>query len=66
MTSLSCDSHRSLIVAGLGDGSIRVYDRRLALSEWYGHHDDKTGVGGDLPKGLPQGLRTEGHTVNPS
>lgn len=34
VTSLSCDSHRSLIVAGLGDGSIRVYDRRMALSEW--------------------------------
>lgn len=34
VTSLSCDSHRSLIVAGLGDGSIRVFDRRMALSEW--------------------------------
>ncbi|XP_037665950.1 regulatory-associated protein of mTOR [Choloepus didactylus] len=33
VTSLSCDSHRSLIVAGLGDGSIRVYDRRMALSD---------------------------------
>ncbi|XP_050776710.1 regulatory-associated protein of mTOR isoform X3 [Gopherus flavomarginatus] len=33
VTSLSCDSHRSLIAAGLGDGSIRVYDRRMALSE---------------------------------
>uniref|UniRef100_A0A8D1BSQ8 Regulatory-associated protein of mTOR n=1 Tax=Sus scrofa TaxID=9823 RepID=A0A8D1BSQ8_PIG len=33
VTSLSCDSRRSLIVAGLGDGSIRVYDRRMALSE---------------------------------
>uniref|UniRef100_A0A8D0B938 Regulatory associated protein of MTOR complex 1 n=1 Tax=Salvator merianae TaxID=96440 RepID=A0A8D0B938_SALMN len=33
VTSLSCDSHRSLIVAGLGDGSVRVYDRRMALSE---------------------------------
>nr|KAF6458628.1 regulatory associated protein of MTOR complex 1 [Rousettus aegyptiacus] len=33
VTSLSCDSHRSLIVAGLGDGSIRIYDRRMALSE---------------------------------
>ncbi|OPJ88429.1 regulatory-associated protein of mTOR isoform B [Patagioenas fasciata monilis] len=33
VTSLSCDSHRSLIVAGLGDGSIRVFDRRMALSE---------------------------------
>lgn len=33
VTSLACDSHRSLIVAGLGDGSIRVYDRRMALSE---------------------------------
>lgn len=34
VTSLSCDSHRSLIVAGLGDGSVRVYDRRMALGEW--------------------------------
>ncbi|XP_036924243.1 regulatory-associated protein of mTOR [Sturnira hondurensis] len=33
VTSLSCDSHRSLIVAGLGDGSVRVYDRRMALGE---------------------------------
>ncbi|KAF6299577.1 regulatory associated protein of MTOR complex 1 [Rhinolophus ferrumequinum] len=33
VTSLSCDSHRSLIVAGLGDGSVRVYDRRMAVSE---------------------------------
>ncbi|NWW83410.1 RPTOR protein, partial [Climacteris rufus] len=33
VTSLSCDSHRSLIVAGLGDGSVRVFDRRMALSE---------------------------------
>ncbi|XP_030064455.1 regulatory-associated protein of mTOR [Microcaecilia unicolor] len=33
VTSLSCDSHRSLIVAGLGDGSVRVYDRRMALNE---------------------------------
>ncbi|XP_059527458.1 regulatory-associated protein of mTOR isoform X2 [Myotis daubentonii] len=33
VTSLSCDSQRSLIVAGLGDGSVRVYDRRMALSE---------------------------------
>nr|KAF6417035.1 regulatory associated protein of MTOR complex 1 [Molossus molossus] len=33
VTSLACDSHRSLVVAGLGDGSIRVYDRRMALSE---------------------------------
>ncbi|XP_005056339.1 PREDICTED: regulatory-associated protein of mTOR [Ficedula albicollis] len=33
VTSLSCDSQRSLIVAGLGDGSIRVFDRRMALSE---------------------------------
>uniref|UniRef100_A0A8C4PIA7 Regulatory associated protein of MTOR complex 1 n=1 Tax=Equus asinus TaxID=9793 RepID=A0A8C4PIA7_EQUAS len=33
VTSLSCDSHRSLVVAGLGDGSVRVYDRRMALSE---------------------------------
>ncbi|XP_054449253.1 regulatory-associated protein of mTOR [Pteronotus mesoamericanus] len=33
VTSLSCDSQRSLIVAGLGDGSVRVYDRRMALGE---------------------------------
>lgn len=33
VTSLACDSQRSLIVAGLGDGSVRVYDRRMALSE---------------------------------
>nr|KAF6286915.1 regulatory associated protein of MTOR complex 1 [Pipistrellus kuhlii] len=33
VTSLSCDSQRSLIVAGLGDGSVRVFDRRMALSE---------------------------------
>uniref|UniRef100_A0A8C5RAJ9 Regulatory associated protein of MTOR complex 1 n=1 Tax=Leptobrachium leishanense TaxID=445787 RepID=A0A8C5RAJ9_9ANUR len=33
VTSLSCDSHRSLIVAGLGDGSVRVFDRRMALNE---------------------------------
>ncbi|XP_053150838.1 regulatory-associated protein of mTOR isoform X1 [Hemicordylus capensis] len=33
VTSLSCDSHRSLIVAGLGDGSVRVFDKRMALSE---------------------------------
>ncbi|KAK7930765.1 hypothetical protein WMY93_007160 [Mugilogobius chulae] len=29
VTSLSCDSQRSLIVAGLGDGSVRVFDRRM-------------------------------------
>uniref|UniRef100_A0A8D0CEE3 Regulatory-associated protein of mTOR n=1 Tax=Scleropages formosus TaxID=113540 RepID=A0A8D0CEE3_SCLFO len=29
VTSLSCDPNRSLIVAGLGDGSVRVYDRRM-------------------------------------
>ncbi|MBN3307550.1 RPTOR protein, partial [Amia calva] len=33
VTSLSCDSQRSLIVAGLGDGSVRVYDRRMAPNE---------------------------------
>lgn len=34
VTSLSCDSQRSLIVAGLGDGSVRVFDRRMGPSEW--------------------------------
>lgn len=33
VTSLSCDSQRSLIVAGLGDGSVRVFDRRMGPSE---------------------------------
>ncbi|OCT62643.1 regulatory-associated protein of mTOR isoform X2 [Xenopus laevis] len=33
VTSLSCDSNRSLIVAGLGDGSVRVFDRRMALND---------------------------------
>ncbi|XP_068119978.1 regulatory-associated protein of mTOR isoform X2 [Hyperolius riggenbachi] len=33
VTSLSCDSHRSLIVAGLGDGSVRVFDRRMAQND---------------------------------
>ncbi|XP_075073014.1 regulatory-associated protein of mTOR isoform X1 [Mixophyes fleayi] len=33
VTSLSCDSHRSLIVAGLGDGSVRIFDRRMSQSE---------------------------------
>ncbi|XP_048467055.1 regulatory-associated protein of mTOR [Rhincodon typus] len=33
VTSLSCDSTRSLIVGGLGDGSVRIYDRRMAPSE---------------------------------
>uniref|UniRef100_A0A8C4ZHJ0 Regulatory associated protein of MTOR complex 1 n=1 Tax=Gadus morhua TaxID=8049 RepID=A0A8C4ZHJ0_GADMO len=33
VTSLSCDSQRSLIVAGLGDGSVRVYDRRMGPNE---------------------------------
>ncbi|MBN3314271.1 RPTOR protein, partial [Atractosteus spatula] len=33
VTSLSCDSQRSLIVAGLGDGSVRVYDRRMPPNE---------------------------------
>lgn len=34
VTSLSCDSQRSLIVAGLGDGSVRVFDRRMGPNEW--------------------------------
>ncbi|KAJ8283854.1 hypothetical protein COCON_G00027040 [Conger conger] len=33
VTSLSCDSQRSLIAAGLGDGSVRVYDRRMGPNE---------------------------------
>uniref|UniRef100_A0A8C9SW85 Regulatory-associated protein of mTOR n=1 Tax=Scleropages formosus TaxID=113540 RepID=A0A8C9SW85_SCLFO len=33
VTSLSCDPNRSLIVAGLGDGSVRVYDRRMGPNE---------------------------------
>ncbi|XP_063057394.1 regulatory-associated protein of mTOR isoform X3 [Engraulis encrasicolus] len=33
VTSLSCDPQRSLIVAGLGDGSVRVYDRRMGPNE---------------------------------
>uniref|UniRef100_A0A8C5D1M3 Raptor N-terminal CASPase-like domain-containing protein n=1 Tax=Gouania willdenowi TaxID=441366 RepID=A0A8C5D1M3_GOUWI len=33
VTSLSTDSQRSLIVAGLGDGSVRVFDRRMGPSE---------------------------------
>ncbi|XP_050390933.1 regulatory-associated protein of mTOR isoform X1 [Patella vulgata] len=34
VTSLSCDSSgRSLIIAGCGDGTVRLFDRRLAPSE---------------------------------
>ncbi|TNN40299.1 Regulatory-associated protein of mTOR [Liparis tanakae] len=33
VTSLSCDSRRSLVVAGLGDGSVRVFDRRMGPNE---------------------------------
>uniref|UniRef100_A0A3Q3FBT2 Regulatory-associated protein of mTOR n=1 Tax=Labrus bergylta TaxID=56723 RepID=A0A3Q3FBT2_9LABR len=33
VTSLSCDSQRSLIVAGLGDGSVRVFDRRMGPND---------------------------------
>ncbi|XP_069786057.1 regulatory-associated protein of mTOR isoform X2 [Narcine bancroftii] len=33
VTSLSCNSSRSLIVGGLGDGSVRIYDRRMAPNE---------------------------------
>ncbi|XP_072882388.1 regulatory-associated protein of mTOR [Hemitrygon akajei] len=33
VTSLSCDSNRSLIVGGLGDGSVRIFDRRMAPNE---------------------------------
>lgn len=34
VTSLSCDPQRSLVAAGLGDGSVRVYDRRMGPNEW--------------------------------
>ncbi len=35
ITSIACDSvGRSLLVAGLGDGSVRIYDRRLPPSDW--------------------------------
>uniref|UniRef100_A0A8C6SPR7 Regulatory-associated protein of mTOR n=1 Tax=Neogobius melanostomus TaxID=47308 RepID=A0A8C6SPR7_9GOBI len=33
VTSLSCDSQRSFIVAGLGDGSVRLFDRRMGPNE---------------------------------
>ncbi|ESO89570.1 hypothetical protein LOTGIDRAFT_147897, partial [Lottia gigantea] len=34
VTSLSCDSSgRSLIIAGCGDGTVRLFDRRLAAPE---------------------------------
>ncbi|XP_053084081.1 regulatory-associated protein of mTOR isoform X9 [Pangasianodon hypophthalmus] len=33
VTSVSCDPQRSLVAAGLGDGSVRVYDRRMAPNE---------------------------------
>ncbi|KAM4034619.1 regulatory-associated protein of mTOR [Anomaloglossus baeobatrachus] len=33
VTSLSCDSHRSLIVAGLGDGTVRIFDRRMSQND---------------------------------
>ncbi|XP_067230911.1 regulatory-associated protein of mTOR isoform X3 [Chanodichthys erythropterus] len=33
VTSLSCDPQRSLVAAGLGDGSVRVYDRRMGPNE---------------------------------
>lgn len=33
VTSLSCDPQRSLVAAGFGDGSVRVYDRRMGPSE---------------------------------
>lgn len=35
VTSLSCDPQRSLVAAGFGDGSVRVYDRRMGPNEWY-------------------------------
>ncbi|XP_057193766.1 regulatory-associated protein of mTOR isoform X2 [Triplophysa rosa] len=33
VTSLSCDPQRSLVAAGFGDGSVRVYDRRMGPNE---------------------------------
>ena len=34
VTSLACDNvGRSLLIAGLGDGSVRLYDRRLAPTD---------------------------------
>ncbi|KAM9483647.1 regulatory-associated protein of mTOR isoform 1-T1 [Clarias gariepinus] len=33
VTSVSCDPQRSLVLAGLGDGSVRVYDRRMAPND---------------------------------
>ncbi|XP_051997008.1 regulatory-associated protein of mTOR isoform X2 [Xyrauchen texanus] len=33
VTTLSCDLQRSLVAAGLGDGSVRVYDRRMGPNE---------------------------------
>ncbi|EEC07384.1 conserved hypothetical protein [Ixodes scapularis] len=34
ITSLSTDHQGSLLVAGCGDGTIRVYDRRLPPADW--------------------------------
>ncbi|CAJ0967179.1 unnamed protein product [Ranitomeya imitator] len=33
VTSLSCASNRSLIVAGLGDGTVRIFDRRMSQND---------------------------------
>ena len=39
MTSLASDSFgRSLLIAGCGDGTVRLFDRRLAPSEWWEIH----------------------------
>ena len=38
ITSLACDHiGKSLIVAGCGDGSVRLYDRRLPPADRYTH-----------------------------
>jgi len=35
VTSMSCDPlSQSILVAGLGDGSVRLYDRRLQANDW--------------------------------
>ena len=35
VTSMSCDPlSQSTLVAGLGDGSVRLYDRRLPPNDW--------------------------------
>lgn len=37
VTCLASDtSGRSLLIAGCGDGTVRLFDRRLSPTEWYG------------------------------